>query len=371
MTRKTWGRLLLGVGAALVATPLWVPVVAEHAGQTVLAERTQNFRPLLVSKTAPEKRGAQPTPWKAAPPTENPRSGAIVAQLWIPALQLKVPVVQGTSDALLLMAPGHYSDSVLPGQNGTSVIAAHNATYFRHLNDLKPGDMVILSTAQGVFWFQVSGASVMQQNRAVVNSTAPTLDLEACWPLDALYFTPTRYVVNTFLVKDQLTTPSPTTARVGSALPPVQIARWISARFPLSLKDNSIPMGRLTYHAPQTPAAFQFQQSATPLNVERDGIHLWTAFKDLAQTQLLSGMNSLFLHGAAQISSPNPFWGASSIQFNGSLNVRLTLNRRGAPTQMTLVDQSVLVNGVSFRVSAQTLPGPQGWALYSVSFARG
>lgn len=198
----------------------------------MLAERAQRFHSLLVSKTATDSQIAQHTPWQAAPPTDTPQSGAIRAQLRILALKLQVPVVQGTTGALLLMVPGPYSHFVLPGQNGTSVIAAHNAPYFRYLNALKTGDMVVLSTAQGTFWFQVSGASVMQQNQAVVNSTAPTLDLAACWPLDALYFTPTRYVVNTFLVKDRLKTQSLTTDRITSALPPVQIARWISAPFP-------------------------------------------------------------------------------------------------------------------------------------------
>lgn len=107
------------------------------------------------------------------------------------------------------------------------------------------------------------------------------------------------------------------------------------------------------------PQSFQFQQSTGPLNVERNGIHPWIAFKDLAQTQLSSGINSLFVHGSARIDGPNPFWAATSIKFNGPLNVRLTLNARVTPTCMTLVDQSVLVNGVSFRVSAAALPGPQ------------
>ncbi len=61
-------------------------------------------------------------------------------------------VVQGTSPADLETGPGHRTDSVLPGQAGTSVLYGRDVTFggpFRHLASFKPGDSITVVTGQG------------------------------------------------------------------------------------------------------------------------------------------------------------------------------------------------------------------------------
>ncbi len=350
-----------------MAAPLWFPTVSEHVGQAALAAPPAALA--AYSKSVPHEETTTAAAWIPAPYTRQPSLGQVVAELSIPALGLKTPIVEGTTDSLLLMAPGHFSGSVMPGQSGTSVIAAHNATYFRHLDRVKPGDQVVVTTSQGTFWFQVSGSQVVKDNGPLLNSTSPSLVLEACWPLNALYFTPTRYVVNAFLVKDVLNPGSLRRTRTGHApLPLAQIAGWIASRWRLGIRYNSLPLGHLTYHAPATTAVFRYQESPAPLNVERDGVHLWTAFEDVSQAASSNGVRSLFLHHQVRIAGENRYWHASDVAFEGALNVALTLGAGGKPEQMLLSDALVRVDSAPFQVTAKAVYGPQGWALKFVSF---
>lgn len=364
--KRRFAAILFGVGAAFMATPLWIPTVLEHAGTWMLSRQSLASPPNQLVKAQRRQNPNRVVPWRLVPQTRVAKPGTVVGQLSIPTLGLTVPILEGTTNSILLLAAGHLRNSVMPGQNGTSVVAAHNATYFRHLNRLKPRSPIIVTTKQGTFWFQVTHSVILPENSAVINTTAPTLDLEACWPLDALYFTPSRFVVQAVLVKDRVQgrslNPLPT-----SVSPPAQIASWISSRFPLALKDNALPMGHLSYRSPLTATDFQYQQSPHPLAVERDGIHLWIAFKDLSQAGLVTGRNSLFAHNDTRMLSADPYWDARSVAFTGDLNVQLTLNRGGQAVGMTLRD-NVQIDNRPYSETATAKPGTKGWALTSVTF---
>ena len=67
-------------------------------------------------------------------------------------------VVEGTGGPDLEKGPGHRRDTVLPGQAGTTVLLGRVLTFggpFRHLAELRPGDLVKLTTGQGVFTYLV------------------------------------------------------------------------------------------------------------------------------------------------------------------------------------------------------------------------
>ncbi len=303
----------------------------------------------IAAKTFNPKPSA--APWNVAPATTAPPSGRVIGSLSIPQLGLKTAFVQGTSYGDLLLAPGHFSGSVLPGQLGTSVIAAHNATYFRHLNALGIGSSVVVTTQQGTFWFRVVGHGVVSDTAGLPNNNAqPGLDLEACYPLDALYFTPTRYVVYTVLVKDQLRV-SPVTATVSpTASYSAEILPAIAKAYPLPLSDNSVPMGTMHYVAPETTAVLAFKQSGNSLQVEAQAIDLWDAARYTSQNGNREWFFSLFDKGAAPV-FPNAFSGAHSIIFEAPLDVTLTLNGEGKPTALLLQDGLVRVNGAAYTVT--------------------
>lgn len=77
------------------------------------------------------------------------RSGEALTRLQIPKLDVDVMVVEGTSLAALRAGAGHYPNTPLPGEAGNVAIAGHRTTYgrpFNRLDDLQPGDEVILTT---------------------------------------------------------------------------------------------------------------------------------------------------------------------------------------------------------------------------------
>ncbi|WP_435741926.1 sortase [Nocardioides sp. SYSU DS0663] len=86
--------------------------------------------------------------------------GAPVAVLSAPAVGLEQVVVEGTASGDTLVGPGHRRDTVLPGQVGTSVVYGRAATYggpFRDLAELRAGDRIDVTAAQGTVAFTVRG----------------------------------------------------------------------------------------------------------------------------------------------------------------------------------------------------------------------
>ena len=67
--------------------------------------------------------------------------------------------MQGLSVADLKLGPGRYPQTPMPGQARNAAIAGHRTTYgapFNRIDELKPGDEVIVTTAQGRFRYLVT-----------------------------------------------------------------------------------------------------------------------------------------------------------------------------------------------------------------------
>lgn len=87
-------------------------------------------------------------------------NGTPIALLTIDRIHVNEVVVQGTRSGDLAQGPGHRRDTVMPGQEGTSVIMGRQATYggpFGYLNALVPGDEITVVTGQGTSKFTVFG----------------------------------------------------------------------------------------------------------------------------------------------------------------------------------------------------------------------
>lgn len=102
----------------------------------------------------------------AGPPDKAPPIGPVVpvgdpvVLLTVPSIDLEQVVVEGTASGDLLAGPGHRRDTVLPGQQGTSVVYGRAATYgapFADIADLRVGDEIDVVGAQGELTFTVSG----------------------------------------------------------------------------------------------------------------------------------------------------------------------------------------------------------------------
>lgn len=87
-------------------------------------------------------------------------TGTATALLEIPALGLVEVVREGTDPDVLRLGVGHRRDTVMPGQEGTSILYGRQSTYggpFGGLAALVPGDEIEVTTGQGTFTFSVFG----------------------------------------------------------------------------------------------------------------------------------------------------------------------------------------------------------------------
>jgi sortase A len=115
--------------------------------------------------------------------------GSPVARISIPRIDLNFVVVKGTSTADLESGPGILPETVFPGLSGTTAIAGHRTTYlapFRHIDALRTGNRIELSTPYAQFTYSVIGSRVVAPTdvHAAIGDVGYTrLVLSACTPL--------------------------------------------------------------------------------------------------------------------------------------------------------------------------------------------
>jgi sortase A len=122
--------------------------------------------------------------WKA-----EVRDGQAFGRISIPKLHRSYVVVQGTREGDLRKGPGHYPGTSFPGMGGTIAIAGHRTTYlapFRTINQLKPGDQIILRMPYGTLTYAVEKTQIVPPTALWITRRVPgkeRLVLSACHPL--------------------------------------------------------------------------------------------------------------------------------------------------------------------------------------------
>lgn len=93
-----------------------------------------------------------------------PRAGEAMARIGIPGIDAEWIVVEGVGTEHLKKGPGHYPGTALPGEHGNVVISGHRTTYggpFGRLDELSPGDEIVVSTESGPHKYLVSESKVV------------------------------------------------------------------------------------------------------------------------------------------------------------------------------------------------------------------
>lgn len=88
-------------------------------------------------------------------------TGDPLTRIEIPKIDVDTMVVEGTSLAALRAGAGHYPETPLPGEQGNVAIAGHRTTYgrpFNRLDEMQPGDKIILTTPIGRHVYEVLAA---------------------------------------------------------------------------------------------------------------------------------------------------------------------------------------------------------------------
>lgn len=128
----------------------------------------------------------------------RPKTGEELGKLIIPKLNAVLPVIEGTDPEELKKGAGHYSGSVLPGENDNSVISGHRDTVFRSVGQLKKGDALIVTTSAGKFTYLIKRTWIVDEDdRTVIVSHKgkKILTLTTCYPFDWIGYAPQRYII--------------------------------------------------------------------------------------------------------------------------------------------------------------------------------
>ena len=176
-------------GAGLVAldttsspATLAPPTTAEPAvsvDTTVYTTVPATTAPPTVVETLP-----QPAP----PP--QPRADEPYLELGtleIPKLGVTQPLLEGITLNTLDRGPGHWPGTAMPGKPGNAVIAGHRTSHakvFRNIDQLVPGDEVVLTTADGRFVYIVFETVIVAPDALYIIDQTPdsTATLFACHP---------------------------------------------------------------------------------------------------------------------------------------------------------------------------------------------
>ncbi len=113
-------------------------------------------------------------------------------RLQIPAINVDAQIVEGDSWDQLKKGVGHHVGTANPGERGNLVLSAHNDVFgeiFRHLDQLKPGDEVIVYSGAQRYRYLVSQQRLVAPTQVEVMAATnePSLTLISCYP----------YLVNT------------------------------------------------------------------------------------------------------------------------------------------------------------------------------
>jgi sortase A len=118
----------------------------------------------------------------------QPLKGDAIARIELPSIGVSEYVVEGTDTASLRKGPGHYPETPLPGDPGTTAIAGHRTTYgapFRRIDKLRRGEPIRIDMPDGRFVYRVERKKIVDdQDLSVLDEAGyQRLVLTACHPL--------------------------------------------------------------------------------------------------------------------------------------------------------------------------------------------
>ncbi len=249
------GALLLLAAAAAVAYPLWW----DHRSSTVGGRLVRGFESPVSSGRTVQAAAACVSSGAGASP------GGVTGLVRIPSLSLTAPVLDGLSDAVLAVAAGHDPGSPWPGGEGESVLESHDVSYFSEIDKLRPGDTVVWVLHCRDVTFKVIGHEILQPGDAIYPPAGGKgLALITCYPTNALFYTPDRFVLLTSYVSSTAQRSAP--RRPPVVLPDVRVPAPPSLRaLGLQLAGSGVLVGYMHVRGTPSPG---FLQGSAALDLE-------------------------------------------------------------------------------------------------------
>jgi sortase A len=210
--RRVWDGALLLVEVIAVIGLVWIMFNGMEVLRTLNVESAQALiqptltpTPLIAAVVLPSGHTPPNSPGGAMPneaeipdhlrplvqslanlpaPTPSPEQAI---RIQIPAINVDAPVVQGDGWEQLKKGVGQHIGSANPGDTSNVVLTAHNDVFgeiFRDLDRLKPGDAIIIYTAQRAYTYLVTDSQVVEPTQVEVMAPTPrpVMTLISCYP---------------------------------------------------------------------------------------------------------------------------------------------------------------------------------------------
>jgi sortase A len=181
-----------------VAWHYWMDYqLAQQFYSSAEAAPSQTVKRVKQAAEKAEEKPAKPVSrvWK-----EQPKVGEKIGTLDIPSISAHIPIFQGAGDEQLAKGAGNHLSTALPGEPDTVAIGGHRETAFRHLEDVKVGDPIVVRTKEGKEFLYLATKTWITDagDRDVVRRTGkPVLRLYSCYTSSV----DLRYVVEAELIK--------------------------------------------------------------------------------------------------------------------------------------------------------------------------
>ena len=173
--------------------------VATTAATTTTTPATTTSSSTTTSTTSPPSTSTTSTTSTTAVPVTLPNpedppadpNAAVpdvaIGTIEIPRIGVTKTMYEGITLTTLNHGPGHWPGTAMPGHQGNVVIAGHRVSHdkpFRNIDQLVPGDQVILTTDEGRFVYQVTGTDIVYPDALWIidQTTDYTATLFACHP---------------------------------------------------------------------------------------------------------------------------------------------------------------------------------------------
>ena len=191
---KTYRRklpiLMIIIGLTLIAIGVY-PLIQMQMSLSSSTDEWEQIR----------QEAVEPAPETPEEPKEEVDS-TLIAMMEIADFGVKLPIREGTTDAILDTGIGLDGEASMLGAPGNSVLYGHREQMFWDLKDVQIGDKILVETLDSEYTYEVFEAKIVSPYDEFIyrESTDGVITLVTCYPF--IYMGPItdRYVVKAKLV---------------------------------------------------------------------------------------------------------------------------------------------------------------------------
>lgn len=174
MIKKYLPHTLILIGIIIIAAAAYIKISTSYY-QEKLVEEYYSYIDSISSEPTEEsvepELPANEKPEEAVEVKESPverylKGKELSGIIEIPKLGVAAAILEGTDDRALKYTVGHYPQTAKPGEKGNCVLLGHRnyvyGHYFREINKLREGDLIILKMDTEEFTYTVTESFVVE-----------------------------------------------------------------------------------------------------------------------------------------------------------------------------------------------------------------